>query len=172
MGYCIKNSGNVLTEVQSVRDEDFMELVLSVYGYIGGPYSICLLPHQTAYLAALSLVAENMSLTYAMHFNILNYRLVTEAFLALKLTYTTLPDGELSFLIHGYAGDERIRVSVKDGESIVETIPETVPVDFELSHLEAMEFLYSPICPRRDSSCDLAKLWFPLPLCMYCADKV
>ena len=172
VGYCIKDTGNNITEVQVVCPRDFMGLVLSLYGYIGGSYAIHLPAYQHDYAADLAPVAENMLQNCAMHFNILNYRLVTEAFLALKLTYTTLPDGELSFLIHGYAGDERIRISVKDGKSTVEPIPETVSVDFELSHLEAIEFLYSPICPRRESSCDLVKLWFPLPLCMYRADEV
>ena len=51
-------------------------------------------------------------------------------------------------------------------------MPDAAPVDYELSHLEAMEFLFSPVCPVRETACDLARIWFPLPICMYRADEV
>ena len=171
VGYCIKEPGSV-TEVQSVRDEDFMELIHALFDYIGGSYTICIPPHRHVYASALAPVAEGISMNCAMHFNVLNYQLVTEAFLALKLTYTKLPEGSLSLLIHGYARDERIRVTVKDGAPSVEPLPDAAPVDYELSHLEAMEFLFSPVCPVRETACDLARIWFPLPICMYRADEV
>ena len=113
-----------------------------------------------------------MELGHAMHFNVLNYRVATEAFLALKLTYVTLPDGEVTLLIHGYAGDERIRVSVQNGEPVVEAVDESIPADYELSHAEALSFLFSPISPLREKANDLCKLWFPLPMCMRRADEV
>ena len=113
-----------------------------------------------------------MSLAHAMHFNVLNYSRVIEAFLELQLSYVPIPDGEVTLLIHGYAGDERIRITVKGGKSIVTNIDDTVSVDYELSHAEALSFLFSPISPIRETAKDLFKLWFPLPLCMLRADEV
>ena len=172
VGYCIVDGSNSLSEFQIARDEDLMDTLKALHDFFGGTYHIGLPPHEHTYIAALESLSENTQLNNAMHFNILNYRLVTEAFLALKLTYTNLPDGELSFLIHGYAGDERIRVTVKDGTPVVETIPDTIPVDYELSHLRAIAFLFAPFCCERDTACSLARLWFPLPICMARADEV
>lgn len=171
-GYCIKDAGNNVTEVQTVRAGDFSGLVLSLYGFVGGPYAIHLPAYQNDYAADLAPVAENMLQNCAMHFNVLDYRLVTEAFLALKLTYTPLPDGELSLLIHGYARDERIRISVKGGTPAVALLPDTEPVDLELSHLQAIELLFSPVSPARNTAPAPVGLWFPLPLWMYKADEV
>ena len=171
VGYCIKERGPV-TEVQTVRDVDFMEVIHALFDHFGGAYTVHIPPHQHAYASALAPVAEGIAMNCAMHFNVLNYRSVIEAFLALKLTYTTLPEGSLSLLIHGYARDERLRVVVRSGTPSVEVLTDTAPVDFELPHLDAMEFLFSPICAFRDTACDLARIWFPLPICMYRADEV
>ena len=107
-----------------------------------------------------------------MQYNVLSYRAVTEAFLALKMTYDLLPDGELTYLIHGYGGDERITISVKDGQATVTPADETAPVTRELTHFEATSLLFSPISPLRDSGSLQERLWFPLPLTMLHADEV
>lgn len=172
VGYCIADGGTSISEFQIARDEDLLNTLKALYDFFGGGFSVSLPPHEHACIAKLASFSENARLGHAMHFNILNYRLVIDAFLALKLTYTDLPDGELSLLIHGYAGDERIRVSVKEGTSAVETIPDTAPVDYELSHLDAIAFLFSPFCAKREAASPLARLWFPLPICMTRADEV
>lgn len=172
VGYCVMDQGKSISEVQVVSDNEFMLFVRSIFGFLGEGFGITLLPHQIHYRADLTPIAEGMELGHAMHFNILNYRAVTEAFLALKLTYTTLPDGEVTLLIHGYAGDERIRVTVKNGEPMVESVDDTISVDYELTHAEAISFLFSPISPLRETANQLCKLWFPLPLCMLRADEV
>ena len=107
-----------------------------------------------------------------MMYLILNYTATLEAFMALKLTYTTLPDGELTLLIHGHAGDERIRITVKEGKHTVERIHEETPVDMELGHLEATELLFGCISATRETDSALIRAWFPLPLWMYRADEV
>ena len=171
VGYCLR-IGDHISEIQVVHDEEFLCLLRALYDYIGGCFNLTIPVHQASYAAALAPIAENMFLNCAMHFNVLNFRLVTEAFLALKQTYMTVPDGKLSFLIHGFARDERIAISVQNGKPSVEYIPDSEPVDYELSHLEAMEFLYAPICPARDGACDLARIWFPVPIFMFRADEV
>ena len=171
VGYCI-NDGNTLSEIQIDRDEDFLEALLSIHGYIGKGYALRIPPYQHSYACLLTPFSEYVSIGSAMSFNVLNYRLILDAFLALKLTYTTLPDGELSFLIHGYARDERLCISVKNGKHSVEAIPDSQPVDFEFSHTEGMTFLFASACPMRDTAPGLAQIWFPLPINMYRADEV
>ena len=90
----------------------------------------------------------------------------------LKLTYENLPDSEIALLIHGYARDERIRICVRSGKASVEDIDESVPVDYELSHQDALSFLFSPISPIRECASSAAKLLFPLPIFMRHADEV
>jgi GNAT superfamily N-acetyltransferase len=172
VGYAIRIWGSTICEIQTLREEDLMETILALYGHMGGAYTVQLPAWQHAYAALLAPVAEDSGIGNAMYFNILDYRAVVEAFLAVKLTYTALPEGEITFLIHGYARDERIRVTVKDGEAAVETIPDSVAVDYELSHLEAVTFLFAPVCPARNKASDLARIWFPLPISMFRADEV
>ena len=83
-----------------------------------------------------------------------------------------LPDGQITLLIHGYARDERIRVTVEGSTSRVESVEEDIPVDYELTHSEALSLLFSPISPLREEGKHLAQVWFPLPLCMCHADGV
>ena len=172
VGYFILNGGRHATEVATVQNESFIPFIRSIYAFFGEDFSLTLFPYQMYYRMALTPFAEDMSVGFAMQFNILNYRSVAEAFLALKLTYTKLPDGEVKLLVHGYAGDERICIAVKNGEQSVTVIDDSVPVDYELSHAEAIEFLFSPISPRREAASELARLYFPLPLCMRMADEV
>ena len=147
-------------------------LVRSLLAYLEEKCSILLLPHQLRYREELTRIAEGVSVGHMASFNVLCYRAVIEAFLALKLSYTSLPDGEMTLLIHGYAKDERIRVCVKNGEPLVEEIDDSTLFDLELSHTEAIAFLFSPFSPTRETASDLARLWFPLPLCTLRAAKV
>ena len=171
VGYCIFDAGGI-SEVRVERNEDFMGLIRSVYAYVDKGFAVLLPSYEIEYIRAISLIAEGMSVQPSMMFNILNYAAVIEAFLALKLTYATLPDGELTLLIHGYAGDERIRVTVKEGKHKVELVSEGTAVDLELDHLQATELLFGCISTARETGSELIRLWFPLPLFMYRADEV
>ena len=171
VGYCILDKHNCVSEIQVTNGGELMGAVMSLYAYVGNEYKIALPPHQIAYRRVLESFAENITQTTSMSYNILDYRAVIEAFLDLKLSYTVLPDGEMTLLIHGFAGDENIRVSIKDGRSSVE-YTESDTYDFEFSHLDAMSFLFSLDATIREQASPLARLWFPLPICMFSADKV
>ena len=171
VGYCI-SVGEALTELRLVENRDFMGLVRSVFAYLDKGFTVALPSYETEQIKAVSLIAEGIAIHPSMMYNILNYAATVEAFLALKLTYATLPDGVLTLLIHGHGGDERIRITVKEGKHTVETIPEGTPVDLELGHLEATELLFGCISAARETASPLIRLWFPLPLWMYRADEV
>lgn len=171
VGYLVLKDTRV-TEIEVADKADFLSLIRSVYAFLGENYTVFLLPQQIDYRLALTPIAEGMTVNTAMQFNVLNYRAVAEAFLELKLTYEKLPDSEIALLIHGYARDERIRISVKGGKASVEVLDESVPVDYELSHQDALSFLFSPISPLRECASSAAKLLFPLPIFMRHADEV
>ena len=107
-----------------------------------------------------------------MMYNVLDYAAVIDAFMALKLTYANLFDGELTLKIHGYAKDETVRITIKDGKHTVEALSDDTPADLELSHFEATELLFCPVSPMRETMCPFVRTLFPLPIWMYRADEV
>ncbi|MBE6586490.1 MAG: GNAT family N-acetyltransferase [Ruminococcaceae bacterium] len=172
VGYCIM-AGNSVIEIRAGRDEDFMLMVRSISSFLDhGGYTIHLSPFDHAYVSALNLTAEHFSVEPSMSYNVLNYRLILNAFLKLKLTYAQLRDGEVTLLIHGFAGDERLRVTIKNAEVSVEKISDEISVDYEFSHLEATNVLFAPVSAIRDGMSPLMRDWFPLPLWMYRSDEV
>ena len=128
----------------------------------------------TEYIDVLYTLAENYALEINESYSVLNFAAVTDAFLALKATYTDLTDGTLTLLIHGQAGDECITLSVKGGRTAVRpaTDAEAAKPEMELSHLEAINLLFSTFCPARVKLPACAQLWLPLPIWMYAADEV
>ena len=172
IGYCVLLCGNTVTEIQTRRDGDFMKAIHTLYAALNQNLTVFLPASQIKYRRALTPVAEDMRATHATQFNVLNYAAAIDAFLALKQTYVQLPDGQITLLIHGYARDERIRVTVEGSTSRVESVEEDIPVDYELTHSEALSLLFSPISPLREEGTHLAQVWFPLPLCMCHADGV
>ena len=171
VGYCICDGGS-LSELRVARNEDFMGLVRSVFACLDKGFTVTLPAFETELVRAISLIAEGLSVYPSMMYNILNYAATIEAFMALKLTYTTLPDGEMTLFIHGHVGDEHIRITVKDGKHTVLPVTEDTAADMELTHLEATELLFGCISSARETASELARLWFPLPLWMYRADEV
>ena len=171
VGYAVLNRKTV-SEIDVVGADDFIPSIRSLFAFIGESYTIKLPPHQFEFRKALTPFAENVSSDSAMQFNVFDYRKVTEAFLALKLTYTDLPDGQVTMLIHGFAGDERICIAVENGKPVVTAIGADTPVDCELSHEEALSFLFSHFSTIRENATDTARLFFPLPIYMYHSDEV
>ncbi len=88
----------------------------------------------------------------------------------LKATYTELPDGVLVLGIDGRSHRENIKISVYSGNITVE-YTEDSPF-MELSHLDAMNLLFAPVCPCREKLPIFAKIWLPLPIYLYSSDAV
>ncbi|MBR4205272.1 MAG: GNAT family N-acetyltransferase [Clostridia bacterium] len=124
-----------------------------------------------AQIAAAAKIGGGLSLGACEMFNILRFRRVTEACLNFKAAREELCGGELSLLVHGYAGDESFRLAVRENEVAVEPCaPEAA--DLELSHMEAMALLFGLWSDRRRALSPAVRSWFPLPLHVESADHV
>jgi hypothetical protein len=172
-GYALVEPSGLVSEIKVRRPEDFMPFLGDLYDALSVHDLRVRLPsHQAAYVESLAPVAEGVQVGCSMSYTVLNFRLVTEAFLRLKATFDCLPDGSVDWLIHGFAGDERFRMTVREGVPVIEDAdPAKIP-DLELSHEEAMCVLFAPVCPTRRHLSPLLRLWLPLPIWMYRADEV
>ena len=168
-GYAVAGSKSV-HEIMLADDNDFIPAIIALYEKFDGAYSITLPPFRPEYIKKLYRVCEGYEIVTDKSFSVLNYRVVTEAFAKLKLTYTEVPDGELTLLVHGRAGDERLRIAVCGGEASVSE--HTGTCELELDHIDAMNMLFSPMCPGREALSDFARLLLPLPIWLYYADAV
>ena len=171
-GYCIMDGGKSMSELRLAEGADLMNVIRTVYALLDSSYTVNVPAYQSEFIAALSPIAEGTAIHSSMMFNILNYAAAVEAFMALKLTYAELPDGCITLRIHGFAGDETLRITVKEGKHTVETLDASAPADCELTHLQATELLFAPVSGRRETMAPLLRAWFPLPAWMYHADEV
>ena len=171
-GYCIINKAGTITEIGAKSDEYLLGMLHSVFTYLNKSFVVNIPSYDIGSLSILVPIAEDHSLGVAMMYNVFDYKTVIDAFMALKLSYTALPEGELTLLIHGFAKDERLRITVKDGKHTLMSICDAVDFDLELEHLQAIELLFGPISAFRERQNALIRCWFPLPLWMYSADEV
>ncbi len=173
VGYAIIEKNNFIPELRVKDPMYFMPAVRTIFACLGADSITLRLPvHEVEYIAALTPVAEGAQTGCSMSYSVLDYARVLDAFFALKTSYTALADGELTLLIHGRARDERLKIMVQANVATITPLPDHIPVDWELSHLEAMNLLFAPLSPTRDALPTLWRDWFPLPLWIYRADEV
>ncbi len=115
-------------------------------------------------------LCDSLDMSNAEMFNVLNYRNVIEAFLRLKAAAEPLPDGSVCVLIHGWAKDEQLKITVKD--NTVTVTPTRARPEFVLDHLEAMSFLFGLYSPAREQLKPAVRAWLPVPIYMYKPDQV
>ena len=169
VGYLIYGD-QIANEVQVEREEDFLDLIKSFYDTIHRDFTVWVPAFRPAFAKQLHRVCDGYDRGCSKMFSVLCFRRVMLAFLRLKQTYESLPDGEMTFLIHGRAGDEHLTVKIENGVASVEETDKTP--DMELDHLDALNLIFADYCPEQSDLPSFAKLWFPLPLYMYNADVV
>lgn len=172
VGYCVMDGGSSVSELRLTESGDILSLVRTVFAHLDSGFSVNLPAYQSDYVTTLSPIAEGSAVHASMMYNVLNYAAAVEAFMALKLTYAALPDGQVTLRIHGFAGDETLRITVEEGKHTVESLSPDSPADRELSHLQATEILFAPVSGLRETLSPLLRAWFPLPAWMYRADEV
>ena len=169
IGYAVVKSG--VSEMLLKDESMIQEFVCALFDHLGNSsLQISIPAFLPNYVDALIGICESYCLETSKFFSVLNYKKVVEAFMALKATYTDLPDGKIVFDINGKAGNEKIAVSVNNGKISVEYTDDAA--DLTLEHIEAMNLLFAPISIKRDRLPDFAKMWFPLPIYVYSSDAV
>ncbi len=170
VGYAVM-AGNEAMELLVTEDTMLLPFVAALYDHRGeGTLYVKLPLYLQSYIDALYQFCESYTIGIGQCYSVLNYRVVIEAFLKLKATYTSLPDGALVLDIDGRGGRERLKIEVKHGQIAV---LDTADLPNEtLSHLDAMNLLFSSVCPMRERLPAFARLWFPLPIFIYRSDVV
>lgn len=172
VGYCVYGDKST-DEVLVYNDDDIVDLIVGLYDHIGSAGLVVRLPEwKPSYIDRLCRLCESYTVEMNKSFSIFNYEKILRLFLRLKNTYTSLPDGELCALIHGAARDERLLIGVNNGKISVGSASLDRKVDIELSHLDAMNFFFANVNPRRNGMPCFVRAWFPLPLWIYSADNV
>ena len=170
VGYAV-GKGSDINELLVCEGQDIREFVCALYDYLGSSSMHIKLPiFLQRYINDLYQLCESYSIETAKSFSVLNYRTVIEAFIKLKATYTDLPDGVLVLGINGRSRRENIMITVC-GENIAVEYTDAEP-EIELDHLDAMNLLFAPVCPRRERLPIHAKIWLPLPIYLYSSDAV
>ncbi|NMP36770.1 MAG: GNAT family N-acetyltransferase [Clostridiales bacterium] len=171
-GYFIANGDfSGISEFKMLSAEDMKNALIAIFDF-SERYDITFsVPaFDTDAIDFFSAYAEGCGLHHSESYTVFNFRNVTQAFLRLKALSTPLCDCDFSLFIHGIAGDEKIRITVKDnGVSVKNTDGKC---DMELGHHEAMRLLFSLNSPKRAKLPAAACANLPLELFVYSADSV
>jgi predicted N-acetyltransferase YhbS len=169
-GYAVVKGSDVSEFL--VKDEAYLrEFISSLYDTVGVSTLYVKTPaFLPTYVDSLIGICEGYSLETSKFFSVLNYKKVVSAFMALKATYTDLPDGRIILDIDGKAGREKICIQVSSGEISVDYTDDNP--DLVLSHIEAMNLIFAPVSIKRENLGNFAKIWFPLPIYVYSSDAV
>jgi len=112
-------------------------------------------------------------------YTILRWEQMLAALMRLQAICRPLPDGEICVHIRGWAGEETLRIAVKDGVPAVEAGgrvdnsggKNAAPTARDFTHLEAMRYFLAPYTFLRDGDA-LAQCWFPLAVHLMGIDTV
>ena len=169
-GYFVMKKG-YLAEVKAVNTEDLLDIILCIIKASENESVNFTVPvYDTETCDFMSKRACGMSLCHVEQLNIFNYANFIEAFLTIKAERMNLCSGTLNVLIHGYAKDENLAITV-DGKNV--TVAETDAThDVELDNLEAIAFFAGQYAAKRLSLPAFAQNWFPVDFFMYGLDNV
>ena len=124
--------------------------------------SFSLPPSHVDEVELLSRISEISYISPDGNYTVLNYHRVIRAMMDLQASIRPLADGQVILNIRGFAGNENIKISVIEGVPSVNLTNEVE--DLRLDHMDAMNFLFSPVCPARAKLGPAQASWFPLPL--------
>jgi GNAT superfamily N-acetyltransferase len=119
-------------------------------------------------ISKMEAVTENFCLNTAGQYCVLNWENVLRAGLKLQGRCKALLDGRITVLVHGFNGDEKLSIEVKEGQVAVEKFTGTA--DLELDHLDAQTYFLGPVSAARQ--CPVMENWFPLPVMIWGFDTV
>lgn len=119
-------------------------------------------PFETEKAAFFTRTASGMDIGGSESILVFDYKTVITAFLRAKAAYTTLCDGEMTVLIHGVKGDEKLKISVINNTVNVENTEDTAQAEFDCH--EAVRAFFSIYPTDRAKLSPQAQSWLPLPM--------
>lgn len=169
VGYlCANADGSNLAEIAAVDTRRFTDILCRWQKWKDTAVTFLLQPHMTEKIRQFSAICDAMQIRSPSHFQIRNWEGVISAFLKLKATYCTLPDGELMLEIKDYG---TIRIFV-NGNAVGCERTDKQP-QLTLDRLQAARFLFGPLSPEYTAKVDnIPAGWFPLPLSWNGQDRV
>lgn len=169
-GYFVRKDG-YLAEVKSEKAEDLLDIFLCIMKVAENESVSFTAPvYDTETCNFMAKRCCGMSVCHVEQLNIFNYAKFIEAFLAIKAERMNLCSGTLNVLIHGYAKDEMLAITV-DGKNVTIANTDAEP-DVELDNLEAVAFFAGNYAVKRLSLPAFAQNWFPVDFFMHGQDNV
>lgn len=169
-GYFVRKDG-YLAEVKSEKAEDLLDIFLCIMKVAENESVSFTAPvYDTETCDFMAKRCCGMSVCHVEQLNIFNYAKFIEAFLAIKAERMNLCSGTLNVLIHGYAKDEMLAITV-DGKNVTVANTDAEP-DVELDNLEAVAFFAGNYAVKRLSLPAFAQNWFPVDFFMHGQDNV
>ncbi|MEI6578339.1 MAG: GNAT family N-acetyltransferase [Eubacteriales bacterium] len=125
-GFFTRDFGGGLSSFKSVDAQSINQMILAVFetvqdkniGFSVAPYDTDCLDHFTK-------IAESCSIRHPECYTVINFANTVRGLLKVKAATEPITDGEIKLFIHGNAGDEKIKVSIKAGKVTVEATEET-----------------------------------------------
>ena len=169
-GYFVRKDG-YLAEVKAEKAEDLLDIFLCIMKVAENESVNFTVPvYDTETCDFMAKRCCGMTVCHVEQLNIFNYAKFIEAFLAIKAERINLCSGTLNVLIHGYAKDEMLAITV-DGKDVSVAKTDAEP-DVELDNLEAVAFFAGNYAVKRLSLPAFAQNWFPVDFFMHGQDNV
>ena len=164
VGYAVFNKEMNYVGEFGLTDAAYLPRFVAATLEAGDKDSVCfnVAPYETEKLAFFTKNASWMDVHHCESVLVLDFQKVLTAYLRAAASYTTLCDGEMTVLIHGKAGDETLKLSVKDN------VPAVTPFDgtpeYELDCLAAVRAFFSNYPADRAAFPPAVRQWLPLPM--------
>lgn len=163
-----------LQELTLNNPEDFDDVVRNyVRNY--GSVEIRIPDWREDLLARATRICGGYSVGHCDMFNVFSYKRFVGAFLEFEASYKPMCDGTLTVLIHGFAGDEKLKITThaeKIGGRYTTVEEYDGECELELSHRDAMAFFFSLSSPYRTKISPAIRAALPIPVYIENADHV
>lgn len=164
VGYAVFNKDMNYVGEFGLTDNAYLPRFIAAALEAGGKDSVSYnaAPYETEKLAFFTKNASWMDVHHCESVLVLDWETVLTAFLRAKASYASLCDGELTVLIHGKAGDETLKIAVKD--NAVSVTEFDGKAQFDLDCLAAVRAFFSNYPTDRTAFPPAAQQWLPLPM--------
>jgi hypothetical protein len=147
------------------------QLILAIFETVQDKnISFSVAPYDTDCLDHFTKIAESCSVRHSECYTIINFANTVRGLLKVKAQTEPMVDGVFNLLIHGFAGDEQIKIEIAQGKVTVQAT-DNKP-DLELDHFQAVRLFFSLSSAERRGLTANAAQWFPLPLHCFSFDCV